>query len=144
MESQPRGLLSVIIPPSAPIYTSLYRRRDEMKWRDFLPVPKKHRRTRSKARSELGSVGDQGEAGLVSLRPTESTPDLGISASTLPTPSPSTSRVHGSNGTYMPPPWPINPTTHFIYHKPQLDFRPNSIRFWERRKQPAEILGAYH
>jgi hypothetical protein len=101
METRPRGQLSVIVPPSVPTYTSLRRRRDAMKWRDFLPIPKKYRRRRSKARSEVGSNEDRGEAGPVALRPTESTPDLGVSASILPKPTPLTPHGHGSDGMWM-------------------------------------------
>lgn len=57
-----------------------------MKWRKYLPVPKKHRRTRSEARSGAGSViEDSSDAGLVTLRPTGSAPDLSVGASILPT-----------------------------------------------------------
>ena len=55
--------------------------------RDFLRIPK-HRRKHSRARSELGSVEASSEADLALPRPTESTPDLRIGTSTLPTPDP--------------------------------------------------------
>jgi hypothetical protein len=70
------------------IYTNLHRPSDNMKWRDFLSIPKKHRRTRSKARSELDPIEASSEADLAVPRPTESTPDLRIGTSTLPTPDP--------------------------------------------------------
>ena len=57
---------------------------DEMGLRDLLSRLRKSRRAQSKARSE-----DPTEAsGLVVPRPTESTPDLGIGPSTLPTSNP--------------------------------------------------------
>jgi len=70
-----------------------------MEWRDFLPAPKKHRRARSGARTEVGSLKDPSDADLVAPRPTESTPDLRVGTSTLPMPSPLTSRDQESNGT---------------------------------------------
>ena len=80
----------------------------------FPPHTKKHRRKRSKARSELGSI--EGEADPVVLRPTESTPDLGIGASILPAPTPLTSRSHESNGAQVNLPWLIHLTTHFSHN----------------------------
>ena len=114
MESRPRGPLSVIIPPSVPIFANLHQRHNKMKWRDFLPVPKRHRRKRSKARSEVGSNEDG--AGQVALRPTESTPDLGIGASILPVPTPLTSRSHVPKGARMRSPRLIHLTTHFSHN----------------------------
>jgi hypothetical protein len=70
------------------IYPNLHRPSNNMKWRDFLSIPKKHRRTRSKARSELDPIEASSEADLAVPRPTESTPDLRIGTSTLPTPDP--------------------------------------------------------
>jgi len=86
--------------PTISYRTTIYRPRSEMKWLNFLTVPRKHRRARSGARSEVGSL-DSGpsDADLVAPRPTNSTPNLRISASTMPTPSPSTSRSQESNGT---------------------------------------------
>ena len=108
--SQPRGPLSAIIPPSVPIFTNLHRRRNKMKWKDFLPIPKKHRRKRSKARSEVGS--NEGEVDPVALHPTGLTPDLGAGASISPAPTPLTSRRHESNGAQTNSPWFIHLTTH--------------------------------
>lgn len=77
--------------------------------RDFLPLPKSHRRTRSEARSEIGSVENPGEVDLVVPRPTESTPDLGIGASsTPPTYSPTTPRNQEPNGTQTASPEAID------------------------------------
>ena len=73
--------------------------RNEMGWRDLLRVPKKHRRARSEVRSEVEYLKDTSDVDLVGSRPTESTPDLRIGSSTLPTPSPLTSRNQNSNGT---------------------------------------------
>ena len=69
-----------------------------MKWREFLHIPRKHRRTRSKARSEVGSIEGQSRVDLAVPRPTESTPDLRIGASALPTSNPLTPRNQESNG----------------------------------------------
>ena len=102
-----RYLLSPTI--SANLHHS-HRRRDEMKWKKFLPVPKKHRHTQSKAGNEVGSIDDRGEAGPVTLRPTESTPDLEIGSSTLSMPNPLTSRGHKINGTRMTLSWVIHLT----------------------------------
>jgi len=59
-----------------------------MKLPKFLRLPKSNRRARSKARSEIGSIEGQSEADIATPHPTESTPDLQIGTSTLPTPSP--------------------------------------------------------
>ena len=83
------------------IYTNLRRLYDQMRWRDFLSIPKKNRRTRSKAASEVSSLKGPSAVDLVAPRPTESTPDLRVGASTLPTSSPSTSRGQESNGMQM-------------------------------------------
>ena len=71
-----------------------------MKLPSFLRVPKIHRRTRSRARSEVDPVEGQNEAGPAAsrLRPTESTPDLRIGTPTLPTPSPLTPHDQESGG----------------------------------------------
>jgi len=69
-----------------------------MKLPKFLRLPKSHRRARSKAGSEIGSIEGQSEADLAAPRPTESTPDLQIGTSTLPTPSPLVPHNQESNG----------------------------------------------
>ena len=69
-----------------------------MKLPKFLHIPKFHRRTRSKARSEISPIESQSEADLATLRPTESTPDLRIGTSTFPTLSPLIPRDQESNG----------------------------------------------
>ena len=76
----------------------LHRPSDKMKLFKFLCLPKSHRRARSKARSEIGPIGDQGEAGLTVPRPTESAPDLRVTTSTLPTSTPLTLRDQEPNG----------------------------------------------
>ena len=80
-------------------YHHLHRPSDDMKLLRFLCLPKSHRRARSKARSEIGPTEDQSGADPVVRipRPTESAPDLRIGISTLPTPSPLTSRDQESN-----------------------------------------------
>ena len=102
MERKSRVQLSAIAPPSSPIYTSLHRPSDNMGLRDglrdFLCIPK-HRRTPSKARSDIGSTEGPNEADLAVPRSTESTPDLRIGASTLPTSGPPTPRDQESSGT---------------------------------------------
>ena len=76
----------------------LHRPSNDMGLRDFLSLPKGHRRSRSKARSEIGPIEGQSEAELVAhQRPT--TPDLGIGSSTPPTSGPLTSRGQESNRT---------------------------------------------
>jgi len=83
----------------------LHRPSNDMGLRDFLSLPKGHRRSRSKARSEIGSIEGQGEADLVAhQRPAESTPDLRIGSSTSPTSNPLTSRDRESNSTRAPSP----------------------------------------
>jgi len=69
-----------------------------MKWREFLRAPKKHRRTQSNARSEVGSIEGQGGVDLAVPRPAESTPDLRIGSSALPTSNTLTPRGQESNG----------------------------------------------
>jgi hypothetical protein len=66
----------------------------------FFRLPK---RARSKARSEIGSIEGQtqSEADPATPRPTESTPDLRIGASTLPTLSPLIPYNLESNGMEM-------------------------------------------
>ena len=76
----------------------LHRPSDDMKLPKFLRLPKIHGRARSKTRSEIGPIGDQSGADLTIPRPgTESTPNLQIGTSNLPTPSPLTSRDQESN-----------------------------------------------
>ena len=60
--------------------------------RDFLSLPRKDRRARSEARSDVGPAAGSGEVDLVVPRPAESSPDLRIGSSTSPSPSPLTSR----------------------------------------------------
>ena len=72
-----------------------------MKWRKLLSIPKKHRRTRSGATSEVGSLNAPSEADPIAPRPAESTPDLRIGTSTLPTPGPLARPDQESNGTQM-------------------------------------------
>jgi hypothetical protein len=62
--------------------------------RDFLSLPRKDRR----ARSEAGSIVDPSEVDLVVPRPAESSSDLGIGPSILPTPVPSTLQNRESSG----------------------------------------------
>jgi len=92
----PRGLLSVIAPPSHQSPPTC----NEMKWRDFLPVPKNRRRTRSEARSEVGSLKNPSEVNLVAPHPAESTPDLRIGPSTVRASSSLTSGRREFNGTW--------------------------------------------
>ena len=117
------------------IYASLHRPRDEMKWRDFLPVPKKHRRARSGARSEVGTLKGPSDVDLLAPRLTESTPDLRVSTSTLPTSSPLTSRNQEFNGTQTV----ISPTIHltvlFAQHRLPLSSWSNHICSWKRPKR---------
>jgi len=70
----------------------LHRPSDDMKFPKLLPLPKGHPRSRSKARSEIGSIEDQSEPDLVVPRPMESTPDLRVGTSTSPVSSPLTPR----------------------------------------------------
>ena len=87
--------------PVAPYRPTIYidmGLRDEL--RDFLRLPRKDRRSRSEPSNEAGSSIDPRGADLGVPRPTESTPDLRISASkTLPTSSPSTPHDCESSGT---------------------------------------------
>jgi len=106
MECVPRGRLSLITPTSTPVH----RPRNEMKWRNFLTIPKKHRRARSGAKSEVGSLKDPSAVDLVAPRPTESTPDLRIGTSAFPMPSPLTSHDQQSNGMQTAISWTIHLT----------------------------------
>ena len=67
--------------------------------RKFIPLKKDHRRARSEARNEAGPIGDPMMADPVTLRPTESTPDLGIGPSTMPTSGLPVSGTQESNST---------------------------------------------
>jgi len=69
-----------------------------MKLPKFLRLPEKYRRARNKAGSEIGPIEGQSEANPATPRPTESTPDLRIGTSTLPTLSPLAPRDKESNG----------------------------------------------
>jgi len=113
-----RGHPPVITPPSTAFYTSLHRPNNVMKWREFLHIPKRHRRARSKARSEIGSVEGQSGADLAVPRPTESTPDLGIGTSTLSTSSPSVPRDQEPNGRQTTLSWVILLTSLAVQHRP--------------------------
>ena len=52
--------------------------------RKFVPLKKDNRRARSEARTEAGSIGEPMVVGSGALRPTGSTPDLGVGPSTSP------------------------------------------------------------
>jgi hypothetical protein len=65
------------------------------KFRNFLHLPPKDRRARSEGRSEAGSIVDPSEVVLAIPHLSESTPDLGIA----PTSVPSTSQNPESSGT---------------------------------------------
>jgi hypothetical protein len=79
----------------------LHRPNDDMKFSKFLRLPKSHRWSRSKTRSEIAPTDDgQSEADQTIPRLTESTPDLRIGTSTLPTPSPLASRDQESDSMY--------------------------------------------
>jgi len=94
----------------------LYRLSDIMKWRKFLSVPKIHRRPRSKARSETSPIeGQSGVDSVVSPPTVESTPDLRIGASTLPTSSPLTLHDQESNGKQASRSWAISLSTLFFF-----------------------------
>ena len=67
--------------------------------RKFIPLKKDHRRARSEARNEAGTIGDPMVVGPGTLRPTESTPDLGVGPSTLPTSGRPVSGDQESNST---------------------------------------------
>jgi len=110
-----------------------------MKWRKFLHIPKKHRRERSKARSEIGSVEGQSGVDLAVPRPTESTPDLGIGASTLSTSSPLVPRDQELNGRQTTLSWVILLTSLAVQHRPSHRFRSSSIRPRKRPKWPPRI-----
>ena len=77
----------------------LHRLGDKMKLLNFLCLPKSHRRARSKTRNDQDSLteGHESGAGLAVPRPTESTPDLRVGTSNLPTPSPLTPHDQESN-----------------------------------------------
>ena len=72
---------------------------DNMGLREFLGIPKRHRRKKSKARSEIDPTEGTDEVGLARPRLTSgSTPDLQISASISTSPGPSTAGGQRSNG----------------------------------------------
>ena len=56
-----------------PVSTGRHRSSDNMTWRDFLPLPNRHSRTRSKARSEICAIDVPSEADLSVPHRTEST-----------------------------------------------------------------------
>ena len=62
-------------------YILLHQPNDNMKFSKLLPLPKGHGRSRSKARSEIGSIEGQSEPDPVAPRPMESTPDLRVGTS---------------------------------------------------------------
>ena len=107
-----------------------------MKWRKLLHVPEKLRRTRSKARSEIGSVGDQSGVDLAAPRRSESTPDLGTDASTLPTSRPLIPRDKESNGRQPILSRAIHLIGLFSKRRSRFHFRSNSIHSRKRSKQP--------
>lgn len=96
LDASPRGLTH----PSATALDHPHRiASDNMGLREFLNIPKLHRRKRSKARSDIGPSEDTlGQGNLGVARPTESTPDLQTSATTSTTPGPPTVRGQESNG----------------------------------------------
>jgi hypothetical protein len=80
------------------IHTNLRQHGDNMKWRNLLSVPKRNRRTRSTAGSELGSTEASSEADPDVPGPAELTPDLRACSSTLPTSTPPTPCDQESGG----------------------------------------------
>ena len=66
--------------------------------RDLLSPPRRHRRARSKAGSEVGPIEDTGEVHPFVPRHAGSTPDLGITPSTFLPSGPSTSQDQGLSG----------------------------------------------
>jgi hypothetical protein len=68
--------------------------------RDFLRIPKSHRRTRSESRGEDVSETIEGPSnvGLTVPRSTESTPDLGADPLVTETSTPSTPNIQESKG----------------------------------------------
>ena len=88
IEWKPRGQPSAIVPPSR-------RSNDTMGIRDFLRIPRKHRRARSEARNEANPVGGR-PVDLAGLP--HSQPDLGIGSSILPTSVPPTPQNREPSG----------------------------------------------
>jgi len=136
----PRGKQSVI---STAIYTSQHPSSNVMKWRKLLRVPKKLHRAQSEARSEIGSVEGQGGADLTAPRPAESTPDLRIGTSTLPTSSPLVPRDQESNGMQTTLSQTIHLTALFTQHRPPNRLRPNPVRSRKRPKHPPGIFRSH-
>ena len=82
-----------------PLPHHLRRISHNMGLREFLGIPKRHRRKHSKARSEIGPTEGTDEVDPAPLRLTSgSTPDLQISASISTSPGPSTAGDQRSNG----------------------------------------------
>ena len=114
-----------------------------MKWRKLLHVPKKLHRARSEARSEIGSIEGQGGVDLTVPRRSESTPDLQIDTSALPTSSPFVSRDQESNGTQTGLSQTIHLIALFTQHRPLHRLRPNPVRFRKRPKHPPGIFRSH-
>jgi len=136
----PRGKRSVI---STAIYTSQNPSSNVMKWRKLLRVPKKLHRAQSEATSETGSAEGQGGVDLTVPHHTESTPDLRIGASALPTSSPLIPRDQESNGTQAALSQTIHLTALFTQYRPPDRLRPNPVRSRKRPKHHPGIFGSH-
>jgi len=135
-----QGERSVI---STAIYISQHPSSNVMKWRKLLRVPKKLHRAQSEARSEIGSAEGQGGVDLTVPRPTESTPDLRIGTSALPTFSPLVPRDQESNGTQAALSQTIHLTALFTQYRPPHRLRPLPVRSRKRPKRPPGIFGSH-
>ena len=121
----------------------LHQTGDNMGLREFLRIPKIkiNRRVRSKARSEVSSIGGPSDENQVVPRPAVSAPDLGIGGSNLPTPSPLTSTGQELKGMQTDVSIRVCLTTLFFHviHR-TFRFRSISIRFQRRAKQAIGIF----
>ena len=119
----------------------LHQTGDNMGLREFLRIPKINRRVRSKARSEVSSIGGPSDDNPVVPRPAASTPNLGIGGSSFPTPSLLTSAGQELKGMQTDVSIRVCLMTLF-FHEIHRTFRSRSIsiRFQRRAKQAIGIF----
>ena len=130
-------------PPSLIALPSKLTSSRNMEKRKFISIPKIHRRVRSEVRNDVALTEEPMELDPALLRPSESTPDLGIGSSALPTPGLFASNDQGPTGMQTKPFRRVSLTALFCYPRPRRRScsGPYEICTQKRKKKSHEHLG---